>query len=169
MSKTSLLVPEHVAASLAKEEQATAAPAKDKEKDESLEKAYIEESKRVLDPSLISKSLKERLPEPTGWRILVMPFQGKKQTDGGILLPDEVVQRESVATVVAYVLKVGPLAYKDPNKFGEGCAPWCEEGQWVCIGRYAGSRFKIEGGEIRIINDDEVIATILEPGDVMNV
>jgi co-chaperonin GroES (HSP10) len=39
----------------------------------------------------------------------------------------------------------------------------------VCIGRYAGSRFKIDGGEIRIINDDEVIATILEPGDVMNV
>jgi hypothetical protein len=39
--------------------------------------------------------------------------------------------------------------------------PWCEEGQWVCIGRYSGSRFKIDGGEVRIINDDEVIATIL--------
>jgi co-chaperonin GroES (HSP10) len=135
----------------------------------SVEEAYIPEDKRVLDPSLLSKSLKERLPQPTGWRVLVMPFQGKKKTDGGIILPDEVVQRESVATVVAYVLKVGPLAYKDPNKFGENCEPWCSEGEWVCIGRYAGSRFKIDGGEIRIINDDEVIATILEPGDVMNV
>lgn len=165
MSKTSLLVPEHVAASLAAEEKVEK-PTEDKP---SVEEAYIPEEKRVLDPSLLSKSLKERLPQPTGWRILVMPFQGKKKTDGGIILPDEVVQRESVATVVAYVLKLGPLAYKDPNKFGDNCEPWCEEGQWVCIGRYAGSRFKIDGGEIRIINDDEVIATILEPGDVMNV
>ena len=47
--------------------------------------------------------------------------------------------------------------------------PWCQEGQWVCIGRYAGSRFKIDGGEVRIINDDEVIATILEPDDVKHI
>ena len=164
MSKSSLLVPEHVAAELAKEEKPKA-----KENKPSIEDAYVDAKSRVLDPSLLSKSLKERLPEPTGWRILVMPYQGKTTTDGGIVLPDEVVKREQVATVVAYVLKVGPLAYKDPAKFGEDCTPWCEEGQWVCIGRYAGSRFKIEGGEIRVINDDEVIATILEPGDVVNV
>lgn len=169
MSKTSLLVPEHVAASLAAEEADKAAPAKEEKKDgPSLENAYVEESKRVLDPSLLDKSLKERLPNPTGWRLLVMPYQGKTTTDGGIYIPDEIRQREQLATVVAYVLKVGPLAYKDPSKFGDG-DPWCKEGEWVCIGRYAGSRFKIDGGEIRIINDDEVIATILEPGDVMNV
>ena len=161
MSKTSLLVPEHVAASLAKEPP--------KENKPSLENAYVPETTRVLDPTLLEKSLKERLPQPTGWRLLVMPYQGKATTDGGIVLPDEVVRREQLATVVAYVLRMGPLAYKDPAKFGENCEPWCEEGQWVCIGRYAGSRFKIDGGEIRVINDDEVIATILEPGDVMNV
>ena len=169
MSKTSLLVPEHVAASLVKEEAQKAKTNTTEKAKTSLEDAYVPESKRVLDPSLINKSLKERLPQPTGWRILVMPYQGKTTTDGGILLPDEVVRREQLATVVAYVLKVGPLAYKDPNKFGEACEPWCEEGQWVCIGRYAGSRFKIDGGEIRIINDDEVISTILDPEDVMNV
>ena len=82
MSKTSLLVPEHVAASLAAEE-----PAKEQKTDgPSLENAYVEESKRVLDPSLLDKSLKERLPNPTGWRILVMPYQGKTTTDGGICL-----------------------------------------------------------------------------------
>ena len=47
--------------------------------------------------------------------------------------------------------------------------PWCKEGQWVCIGRYSGSRFKIDGGEVRILNDDEVIATLLEPDDVRHV
>jgi co-chaperonin GroES (HSP10) len=98
-----------------------------------------------------------------------MPYQGKVQTAGGLYVPDEVRERESVATTVAYVLKVGPLAYKDPDKFGSDAAPWCAEGQWVCIGRYSGSRFKIDGGEVRIINDDEVIATILEPDDVKQV
>ena len=48
--------------------------------------------------------------------------------------------------------------------------PWCEEKQWVLIGRYAGARFKLEdGAEVRIINDDEVIATILSPDDIMSV
>jgi co-chaperonin GroES (HSP10) len=98
-----------------------------------------------------------------------MPYQGKAQTTGGLYVPDEVRERESVATTVAYVLKVGPLAYKDPNKFGPDATPWCVEGQWVCIGRYSGSRFKIDGGEVRIINDDEVISTIFEPDDIKQV
>ena len=96
-----------------------------------------------------------------------MPYQGKAKTSGGIYVPDEVRERESVATVVAYVLKVGPLAYGDKEKYGD--KPWCQEKQWVCIGRYSGSRFKIDGGEVRIINDDEVIATILDPDDVKNI
>ena len=120
----------------------------------------------MLDPDLLKKTLKERLPQPTGWRILVMPYQGKATTNAGLYIPDEVRERESLATVVAYVLKIGPLAYKDTDRF-EG--PWCKEGQWICIGRYSGSRFRIDGGEVRIINDDEVIATILEPDDVKHV
>ena len=128
---------------------------------------WVMPSNRVLDPSLLNKSLLERLPQPTGWRVLVMPYQGKAKTDSGIYIPDEVRERESVATVVAYVLKLGPLAYSDPNRFGD--KPWCKEKQWVCIGRYSGSRFKIDGGEVRIINDDEVIATVLDPDDVKHI
>ena len=114
-----------------------------------------------------TKPIKERVPQPTGWRVLVMPYKGREKTVGGVYMPDETRDRESVATVVAYVVKVGPLAYKDPDKFGEDCEPWCKEGDWVCIGRYDGSRFKLEGGEVRIINDDEVIATIVDPEDII--
>ena len=162
MSKT-LYLPEHLAQKLNKDRASTDAPSS------SLDRAYVEPKDRVLDPSLIEKSLLDRLPQPTGWRVLVMPYQGKAQTAGGLYVPDEVRERESVATTVAYVLKVGPLAYKDTDKFGPDAAPWCAEGQWVCIGRYSGSRFKIDGGEVRIINDDEVIATILEPDDIKQV
>jgi co-chaperonin GroES (HSP10) len=108
-----------------------------------------------------AKKLKliERIPQPTGWRILVMPYMGKEKTEGGVFVPDPVREREARATVTAYVAKLGPLAYKDVDKFGEDGA-WCKEG------RYAGSRFQIEGGEVRIINDDEVIATIVDPDDI---
>jgi len=135
----------------------------------SFDQAYVSASDRVLDPGLIEKDLIDRLPQPSGWRLLVMPFQGATKTAGGLHIPDEVRDREAVATVVAYVLRLGPLAYRDTDKFGPDCTPWCEQGQWVCIGRYAGSRFKIEGGEVRIINDDEVIATILDPQDIKSV
>jgi co-chaperonin GroES (HSP10) len=161
MSKT-LYLPDHVAQQINKERAESSSPA-------SLESAYVKSDERVLDPSLLEKPLLERLPQPTGWRVLVMPYQGKVKTKSGLYIPDEVRERESVATVVAYVLKLGPLAYKDPEKFGENAQPWCREGQWVCIGRYSGSRFKIDGGEVRIINDDEVIATLLEPDDVHHV
>ena len=124
------------------------------------------QAKKQAEESAKTKTLKERVPQPTGWRVLVMPYMGRDKTDGGVYVPDQARDRESKATVVAYVLKVGPLAYLDEDKFGEGFEPWCKEGDWVCIGRYAGSRFSIEGGEVRIINDDEVIATIIDPDDI---
>lgn len=162
MSKK-LYLPEHIVARINKTKAAGEAETA------SVSTAYVSAEDRVLDPGLIEKPLVDRLPQPTGWRILVMPYKGKTKTDGGLILPDQVREREALATVVAYVMRLGPLAYKDPNKFGDNAEPWCQEGQWVCIGRYAGSRFKIDGGEVRIINDDEVIATILEPDDIQHV
>jgi co-chaperonin GroES (HSP10) len=161
MSKT-LYVPEHIAQRIAAK--------KEKDVEQSgVGAAYVDSSDRVLDPSLLEKTLLDRLPQPTGWRVLVMPYKGKVKTDGGLILPDQVREREALATVVAYVLRIGPLAYCDPNKFGDSSEPWCAEGQWVCIGRYAGSRFRIDGGEVRIINDDEVIATLADPDDIQHI
>ena len=96
-----------------------------------------------------------------------MPYQGATKTTGGLHIPDEVRDREAVATVVAYVLKLGPLAYDDPSKFGTQADPWCKEGDWVLITRYAGSRIRIDGGELRIINDDEILAKVDDPRDIL--
>lgn len=112
MSKT-LYLPEHVAQKMNKEKEAA------KAESSSVDSAYVNAQDRVLDPALLDKPLLERLPQPTGWRVLVMPYQGASKTQGGIYIPDEVRDREAVATVVAYVLKVGPLAYQDPDKFGK--------------------------------------------------
>ena len=129
--------------------------------------AYVEEDKRTLDPNLLKKSTKERIPQPTGYRVVVMPFQGFAKTKGGIVIPDETRERESLATVVAYIVKLGPDAYKDKKKFPSGA--YCKEGEWAIIGKYAGTRIKLEDGEIRILNDDEILGTILEPTDVYTI
>ena len=129
--------------------------------------AYVDPSTLVLDPEKLDKSLLDRMPQPTGWRMLVLPYAGKAKTEGGIVLTKQTTDREALATVVAYVVKKGPLCYNDKSRYGE--TPWREEKQWVLIGRYSGSRFKLEdGAEVRIINDDEVIATILNPDDIVS-
>jgi co-chaperonin GroES (HSP10) len=137
-------------------------------KTEALLDAYKEQEQvqTFLDAQAVSenKSLLDRLPSPTGWRILVLPYAGPKKTKGGIILTDTTSETIQMTTVCAYVLKVGDLAYKDKEKFPDG--PWCQKGDWVIFGRYAGSRFKIDGGEVRILNDDEIIAKIQNPEDI---
>ena len=136
---------------------------------EALLNAYktAEEVKELfLDPKSLKKSVLDRLPQPTGWRILVLPYGGVKKTKGGILLSDKTQETIQMTTVCAYVLKVGPQAYRDTWRFPSG--PWCKKDDWVIFGRYAGSRFKIEGAEIRLLNDDEIIATISDPEDILH-
>ena len=133
----------------------------------SVEGAYVDPDQVVLDPKLLEKSALERMPNPVGWRMLVLPYSGEKKSKGGIVLTKSTIDREALATVIAYVVKMGPLCYNDKAKFGD--TPWCEEKQWVLIGRYAGARFKLEdGAEVRIINDDEIIGTILNPDDIVS-
>ena len=133
----------------------------------SIKEAYVNLEEKVLDPQKIDVSMMDRLPSPTGWRLLILPYRGKGKTEGGVLLPDAVIDRESLATVCGFVLKAGPLAYDDKEKFPGGA--WCKEKDWVIFGRYAGSRFKIDGGEVRILNDDEIIADIQDPEDILHI
>jgi len=127
---------------------------------------YKPREERVFDPESVDTSLLERMPTPTGWRMLILPYRGKGVTDGGIVLPGKLLDDGQLQTVVGYVLKVGPLAYEDKDKFPEG--PWCKQGDWVIFARYAGSRFRIDGGEVRILNDDEILATISDPEDIIS-
>ena len=131
-----------------------------------VESMYAPREERVLNPELVNATLLERMPSPTGWRLLILPYRGKGVTDGGIVLPGKVLDDGQLQTVVGYVLKVGELAYKDESKFPEG--PWCTQGDWVIFARYAGSRFRIEGGEVRILNDDEILACISDPEDIVS-
>jgi len=130
---------------------------------DALQEKYDQEPKKV-EKDLTSEHAK--LPEPTGWRILVLPFKMKEKTKGGILITDDVIERSQVASTCGLVLKVGPDAYKDKERYPKG--PWCKRGSWVIFARYAGSRMKIDGGEVRLLNDDEVLATVENPEDIFH-
>jgi co-chaperonin GroES (HSP10) len=136
-----------------------------------LEEKYKEEAKTAeptkepLNPENI-KSVVDELPTPSGWRLLVLPFTPKEKTSGGLIIAQESLDRLRIATNCGYVLKIGPLAYHDKEKYPTG--PWCKKGDWVIFARYAGSRLPIEGGEVRILNDDEVLGTIPNPESVLH-
>ena len=131
-----------------------------------LENKYKEiDSKEPLNPDNI-KPVIDELPTPSGWRLLVLPFTPKDKTKGGIIFSQESLDRLRIATNCGYVLKIGPLAYYDKEKYPTGA--WCKKGDWVIFARYAGSRLPIEGGEVRILNDDEVLGTIPDPESVLH-
>ena len=113
-----------------------------------------------------SKSEEPKLPKPTGWRLLVLPFKMKEKTKGGVILAEDTLERQQVASQVGLVMAMGPQCYKDKERYPEG--PWCKEKDWVMFARYAGSRIKIDGGEMRLLNDDEVLATIESPEDILH-
>ena len=57
---------------------------KPQEPEKTQETPWVMPEDRVLDPTLLKKSLVERMPQPTGWRVLVLPYKGKAKTAGGI-------------------------------------------------------------------------------------
>ena len=109
---------------------------------------------------------KMSIPNPTGWRIIVLPYKAKEKTKGGIILSDKTVAESQIATNCGLVMEVGPDAYQDEDKFPNG--PWCKKKDWVLFARYAGSRINIDGGELRILNDDEILGTIDDPEDILH-
>ena len=136
-----------------------------------LQEKYEKEKKELppepepLTPENIGVDMVDELPEPSGYRILVLPFTPKTKSSGGILFSQETLDKARIATTCGYVLKMGDLAYKDTEKFGK---PWCKKGDWVIFARYAGSRLPIEGGEVRILNDDEVLGTVKDPESLLH-
>ena len=91
-----------------------------------------EKEEKTLTKEILENQ-KELLPQPTGYRVLILPRGRDPVTKGGIQLAKETI------------------------------GPWCKKGDWILFGRYAGARFRIEGGEMRLLNDDEILAMLPDP------
>lgn len=114
------------------------------------------------DPEAPAERRATQLPDPTGWKILcVVPDVVETFEGSSIVKADSFMKSEEHATTVLFVLKVGPDAYGDKEKFPSG--PWCKAGDFVLVRTYSGTRFKIHGKEFRLLNDDQIDAVVEDP------
>jgi co-chaperonin GroES (HSP10) len=102
-----------------------------------------------------------KLPQPQGYKVLIGVPEISEKTEGGVFLPDGLKTAEETASIIGFVMKLGPDAYKDEKKFPNGA--YCKEGDFVIFRSYSGTRFKIHGTEFRLINDDTVEAVVDDP------
>nr|ASN63386.1 co-chaperonin GroES [uncultured virus] len=102
-----------------------------------------------------------KLPQPQGYKILIGVPEISEKTEGGVFMPDGLKSAEETASIIGFVMKLGPDAYNDENKFPKGA--YCKEGDFVIFRSYSGTRFKIHGKEFRLINDDTVEAVVEDP------
>lgn len=111
------------------------------------------------------------MPEPLGWRVLIEPIAVEERTRGGIVLPDQAQKAKEHLNYVGKVVAMGPLCYRDP-KFGDA-GPWCQVGDWVAYGQYAGQTVLIRNRNgdgavrMRLCNDDEILAKLASPESVL--
>lgn len=109
----------------------------------------------------------KQLPTPVGYKmLLILPEQGDKY-ESGIVKADTTRYADEVASVVAFVAKMGPDCYKDQQKFP--CGPWCKEGDFVIIRPYGGVRIVVHGKEMRLVNDDSIEAVVGDPRGIKRV
>jgi co-chaperonin GroES (HSP10) len=114
-----------------------------------------------VDNTKVTDDLQAKLPEPTGYRLLIALPEIDEKTEGGVIMPDGLRKDESTASIIGFVIKTGPDAYSDKERFPNGA--WCTEGDFVIFRSYSGTRFKVHGKEFRLINDDTVEGVVDDP------
>lgn len=103
----------------------------------------------------------KQLPDPVTYHLLcALPDVGESY-ESGIVKAGQTMHFEEVLSPVLFVVKMGPDAYGDKARFPNG--PSCKVGDFVLVRPNTGTRLKIHGKEMRIINDDSVEAVVEDP------
>lgn len=116
----------------------------------------------------VDKPDPEVLPGVKGWRVLVRPYPAQEKTKGGIIIPDTSKDYQDLLRCVGKVVKMGDLCYKRPEIFFGDYDPWCQVGDWVLLPKYAGTKIQYKGVRYIMCNDDEIMATVTGPEDIVD-
>mgnify|MGYP003335551611 FL=1 len=114
--------------------------------------------------ALLNKEAEDKarqLPQPSGYRILCAIPEVEAEYESGLLKADATINYEEKLATVLFVVDMGPDCYQDKTRFPAG--PWCKRGDFVIVRPNAGTRLLIHGREFRLINDDSVESTVLDP------
>lgn len=106
----------------------------------------------------------KQVPDPVTYHLLcVLPDVDEEYADSevGLIKAGKTMHYEEIMSPVLFVVKMGPDAFKDSNRFPSGAS--CKVGDFVLVRPNTGTRIKIHGKEFRIINDDSVEAVVQDP------
>lgn len=90
--------------------------------------------------------------------ILVKPKNVETKTEGGIILPEMLTEKERKAVEVGTVVRVGPRAFIDYGRSPD----ILKEGDVITYARYAGKEIKDNDETYLLVNDIDVLALIEE-------
>ena len=108
----------------------------------------------------------DHIPKPVGYKILVaLPDIEDTYAGTNILKTDREKHHEYIMSIIGVVIDMGEEAYTDNIRFTNG--PWCKVGDYVMFRMNTGTRFKINGKEFRLMNDDSIEAVIPDPKAIM--
>jgi co-chaperonin GroES (HSP10) len=123
----------------------------------------MSETQEVVTP-LTEEEMEAQLPKPVGYRLLIALPQVEEKFESGILKAEKTLHEEKILTTVGLVLDMGDQAYNDPERFPTG--PWCKPGDYVMFRANTGTRFRFNGVEYRLMNDDSIEAVVSDPRGV---
>ncbi len=84
-------------------------------------------------------------------RVIVKRLEEEKKSAGGIVIPDSAAEKPTKAEVVA----VGPGKRSDDGKVHPVDV---KAGDKVLIGKYSGTEVKVDGDEVVVIREDDIMA-----------
>ena len=101
-------------------------------------------------------AVKEKLKlKPLGGRVVIKALDREEITKSGIVLPDTAKEKPQEGRVLA----VGP---GERDEDGKRIPVELKEGDRVLFQKYAGTEFKLDGEELLILSEKDVLATIAE-------
>ena len=86
-------------------------------------------------------------------RVVAEPVEAEEKTAGGILLPDTAKQKPQRGKIVA----VGPGKFRET---GERVALSVKVGDEVLYGKYSGSDVEVDGKELKILRESDILAKL---------
>jgi len=105
--------------------------------------------------------MEQQIPKPVGYRVLIALPTIEEKYDSGLVKADRTLNEERILSTMGIVLDMGKEAYSDKDRFPNG--PWCSVGDFVMFRPNSGTRFKVNGQELRLLNDDSIEAVVPDP------
>jgi chaperonin GroES len=90
---------------------------------------------------------------PLGDRVVVKRLEAQEKTKGGVYLPDTAKEKPQEGKVVA----VGSGRLLDS---GERAKPQVKKGDRVLFTAYGGTEVTVEGEELLIMNEEDILAVV---------